>query len=201
MSPTTRPLPMRTWHKALGPARRERPVGAAPRPRIKMPKLHEEIKDLLSDREEDHFSCPKEIRKKAMDFLARREYGKTELIKKLADKGYIFRIVGQEIQKLTEEGLQSDDRFAEAFVQSRINQGKGPVRIRLDLNQRGISDAVIEMAIDESAADWHGLATAVRLRKFGDATPADFKAKAKQMRFLQYRGFEQDQVQGVFSSE
>jgi len=166
-----------------------------------MTKLHEEINDLLSGGEEDRFSCPKEIRKKAMDFLARREYGQVELIKKLADKGYLRRLVEQQIQTLTEECLQSDDRFAEAFVQSRINQGKGPVRIRLDLKQRGISDAVIEMAIDESAADWHGLASEVRLRKFGDAAPTDFKAKAKQMRFLQYRGFEQDHVQGAFSSE
>jgi regulatory protein len=166
-----------------------------------LPELHEEISDLLSDAGEDRFSCPKEIRKKAMDFLARREYGQNELVKKLADKGYAFRIVEQEIQKLAEEHLQSDDRFAEAFVQSRINQGKGPVRIRLDLGQRGISDAVIEMAIEESAADWHGLAHQVRLRKFGDTPPVDFKAKAKQMRFLQYRGFEQDHVQGAFNGE
>jgi len=166
-----------------------------------MTKLHEEISDLLTDQEEDRFSCPKEIRKKAMDFLARREYGQTELIKKLADKGYAFRVVEQEIQTLTKDRLQNDDRFAEAFVQSRINQGKGPARIRLDLSQRGISDAVIEMAIEESAADWHGLASEVRLRKFGDEPPADFKAKAKQMRFLQYRGFEQDHVRGAFNSE
>ena len=166
-----------------------------------MNELHEEISDLLSDAGEDRFSCPKEIRKKAMDFLARREYGQNELIKKLADKGYAYRLVEQEIRKLTDERLQSDDRFAEAFVQSRINQGKGPVRIRLDLSQRGISDAVVEMAIEESAADWHGLAREVRLRKFGDASPADFKAKAKQMRFLQYRGFEQDHVQGAFNRE
>jgi regulatory protein len=166
-----------------------------------LPELHEEISDLLSDEGEDRFSCPKEIRKKSMDFLARREYGQTELVKKLADKGYAFRLVEQEVQKLTEERLQSDDRFAGAFVQSRINQGKGPVRIRLDLSQRGISDAVIEMAIEESAADWHGLAHQVRFRKFGDTPPVDFKAKAKQMRFLQYRGFEQDHVQGAFNSE
>jgi len=166
-----------------------------------MQDVHEEIDDLLSGEEEDRFSCPKEIRRKAMDFLARREYGKTELIRKLADKGYAFRIVEKEIQKLADERLQSDDRFSEAFVQSRINQGKGPVRIRLDLRQRGISDAVIEMAIEESAADWHGLACEVRVRKFGDAAPADFNDKAKQMRFLQYRGFEQDHVQGVFDSE
>ena len=133
-----------------------------------------------------------------MDFLARREYGQTELIKKLADKGYVRRLVEQSITRLTEQGLQSDDRFAEAFVQSRINQGKGPVRIRLDLSQRGVSDAVIEMAIEKCAADWHGLASDVRRRKFGDAEPADFKAKAKQMRFLQYRGFEQDHIQSAF---
>jgi len=191
------PLLMRTLHSSILARLVETGLG----PRSGMTELHEEISDLLSDGEEDRFSCPKEIRKKAMDFLARREYGKNELIKKLADKGYASRIVETEIQKLTEERLQSDDRFAEAFVQSRINQGKGPVRIRLDLKQRGIGDAVIEMAIDESAADWHGLASEVRRRKFGDAAPADFKAKAKQMRFLQYRGFEQDQVQGAFGSE
>lgn len=172
-----------------------------PRPRINMTELHEEISDILSDEEEDRFSCPKEIRKKAMDFLARREYGQNELIEKLADKGYLRRLVEQQIQTLTDEHLQSDDRFADAFVLSRINQGKGPVRIRLDLTHRGIGDAVIEMAIEESATDWRGLASEVRLRKFGDAAPADFKAKAKQMRFLQYRGFEQDHVQGAFSGE
>ncbi|MDG2289171.1 MAG: regulatory protein RecX [Woeseiaceae bacterium] len=160
--------------------------------------LHEEISDLLADEGEDRFSCPKEARKKAMDFLARREYGQAELIKKLSDKGYIRKIVEAAVVALTSEGLQSDDRFAEAFVQSRINQGKGPVRIRLDLSQRGISDAVTEMAIDESAADWHGLALNVRFRKFGASKPKDFKAKAKQMRFLQYRGFEQDHIQSAF---
>ena len=160
--------------------------------------LHEEISDLLADEGEDRFSCPKEARKKAMDFLARREYGQAELIKKLSDKGYIRKIVEAAVVALTSEGLQSDDRFAEAFVQSRINQGKGPVRIRLDLSQRGISDAVTEMAIEESAADWHGLAINARLRKFGTCKPVDFKAKAKQMRFLQYRGFEQDHIQSAF---
>lgn len=166
-----------------------------------MKPVHEEITDLLSDEGEDRFSSPLEIRKKAMDFLARREYGQAELIRKLADKGYVRSLVEQGVQQLTEEGLQSDDRFAEAFVQSRINQGKGPVRIRLDLGQRGIPDAVIEMAIEAAAADWHGLARAVRERKFGSDVPKDFKEKARQMRFLQYRGFEQDQVQAACNSD
>jgi regulatory protein len=163
-----------------------------------MTDLHEEISDLLSNEREDRFSCPKEARKKAMDFLARREYGQTELIRKLAGKGYDRDVAEQSVRKLTEDGLQSDQRFAESFVQSRINQGKGPVRIRLDLGQRGVTDAVVEFAIEASATDWHGLARDVRSRKFGAGKPADFQAKAKQMRFLQYRGFEQDHIQSAF---
>jgi regulatory protein len=166
-----------------------------------MQELHEEISDLLSDEGEDRFSCPNEARKKAMDFLARREYGQTELIRKLADKGYVRNIVEQAVRKLTAEGLQSDMRFADAFVQSRINQGKGPVRIRLDLGQKGLQDGLIDAAIEEASADWFELARHVRLRKFGSDEPADFKAKARQMRFLQYRGFEQDHVQGAFRGE
>jgi regulatory protein len=136
-----------------------------------------------------------------MDFLARREYGQTELIRKLADKGYKRSVAEQAISHLTDEGLQSDRRFAESFVQSRVNQGKGPVRIRLDLGQRAISDAVIEAALNEPAADWIALAREVRVKKFGRGYPADFKAKAQQMRFLQYRGFEQDHIQRALAFE
>jgi regulatory protein len=166
-----------------------------------MQELHEEISDLLSDKGEDRFSCPLEARKKAMDFLARREYGQKELIKKLADKGFVRNIVEKAVFQLTEDGLQSDQRFAESFVQSRINQGKGPVRIRLDLSQRGVADSEVEHAIEASAANWYELARDVRQRKFGVDQPFDFQGKAKQMRFLQYRGFEQDHIQAAFRSE
>lgn len=139
-----------------------------------------------------------EARKKAMDFLARREYGHAELVKKLAGKGFTQEVAEQAVSKLTQEGLQSDARFAESFVRSRIDQGKGPVRIRLDLSQRGIGDAAIEIALEESGADWRLLACEQRIRKFGPDLPADFREKARQMRFLKYRGFEQDHIQSAF---
>lgn len=132
-----------------------------------------------------------------MDFLARREYGHTELIRKLANKGFDRGIAEQAVRALSDENLQSDQRFAESFVRSRIHQAKGPVRIRLDLTERGINDAIIENALEESDANWHELARETRTKKFGRARPADFKAKAKQMRFLQYRGFESDHIQAA----
>jgi regulatory protein len=159
--------------------------------------VHEEIGDLLAT-EDDRFSSPREIRKKAMDFLARREYARAELATKLADKGYRRSVVEDELEKLHGEGLQSDTRFAESFVQSRINQGKGPVRIRADLAQRGIVDGVIEAALEGVTCDWYELARQERVKKFGGDVPAEFKEKARQMRFLQYRGFEQDHIQSAF---
>lgn len=132
-----------------------------------------------------------------MDFLARREYGFTELCRKLGNKGYDRAIADAAIEMLRDDGLQSDARFAESFVQSRINQGKGPVRIRLDLSQRGVKDAVIDEALDHAAVDWRMLAIDVRTRKFCSAPLDDFRAKAKVMQFLQYRGFESDQIQAA----
>ena len=160
--------------------------------------VHEEVEELLSPEDEDRFSSPQEIRKKAMDFLARREYGQAELAKKLADKGYRRSVVEEELARLSEEGLQSDTRFAESFVQSRINQGKGPVRIRADLGQRDIRDGIIEGALESAACDWYELAREERVKKFGSEVPDEFREKARQMRFLQYRGFEQDHIQSAF---
>jgi regulatory protein len=133
-----------------------------------------------------------------MDFLARREYGQSELTRKLADKGFKREVAAQAVAQLSDEGLQSDQRFAESFVQSRISQGKGPVRIRMDLGQRGISDSTIEIALEEADPDWRALAREQRHKKFGATAPSDFKEKARQMRFLQYRGFEQDHIQSAF---
>jgi len=135
-----------------------------------------------------------------MDFLARREYGQEELVRKLTTAGFVADIAMTEVDRLTEDGLQSDTRFAGSFVQSRINQGKGPIRISEELKEKGLGGADIEQAIEDSEQDWYALAREVRVRKFGDDLPTDFPEKARQMRFLQYRGFSSDQVQAAVSA-
>jgi regulatory protein len=141
-----------------------------------------------------------EARKKAMNLLARREHGRAELERKLVAAGFDANIVADVLQQLAGEGLQSDRRFVESFVQSRINQGKGPLRIHADLGQRGIAAGLIDEILEETGQDWCALARDARVKKFGRPQPAEFRDKARQMRFLQYRGFEPDQIRAAVAS-
>lgn len=153
--------------------------------------------DELPDLEDEKYSDPLAIRKKAMDYLARREYGRRELVLKLTNAGYVSAVVEEAVGQLVKDGLQDDRRFTDAFIQSRVSQGKGPVRIRLDLRQRGIDAGLVEEVLPEYAQEWFELAREVRQRKFGATLPAEFKERARQMRFLQYRGFEQSHIQSA----
>ena len=141
-----------------------------------------------------------EARKKAMDYLARREHGHEELINKLLRAGFQPEIADAAVARLVDDGLQSDARFVDACIASRINQGKGPLRIRADLRERGISDAAISVGLDAADHDWFTAAIKVRRKKFGAREPAGFEEKARQMRFLQSRGFDTDQVQAAVSA-
>lgn len=122
----------------------------------------------------------------------RREHSKLELFKKLQLKGYDDDVINSSISKLVEQNYQSDDRFAEDFIQMRFNQGKGPVKIALELKIRGIN------TFDLSTFDWFQLAKEIRQKKFGDVSSLDYKETAKQKRFLQSRGFNLDQINQAF---
>jgi regulatory protein len=161
-----------------------------------------EINDLIADvvSVDDRFSDPNEARKKAMDYLARREHSRDELCRKMTKFGFEMNVALDAIEALRQDGLQSDRRFVEAFLQSRISQGKGPTRIRADLSQRGIREAMIHEVLSEVEQDWFALARETRRKKFGADVPAEFKEKARQMRFLQYRGFEPGQIQAAVSA-
>jgi regulatory protein len=164
------------------------------------PSIRELNSDLFEPEEVDRFSSPKEARKKAMDYLARREHGWNELKAKMVKAGFEADVAAAALDRLREQGLQDDRRFVEGFVQSRINQGKGPARIRADLAQRGLAAGLVDEVLETAVVDWFALAEEVRERKFGEAVPVDFKEKARQMRFLQYRGFEQAHIRSVVSA-
>ncbi len=132
-----------------------------------------------------------------MDLLARREHSRWELRHKLTAAGASGDVADETLDTLEEEDLLSDERFVEAFVASRARKGQGPVRIYQELDRRGVTESLIEDGIDEADVDWYELAAEVRTRKFGKKIPPDFPSRAKQMRFLEYRGFDSDQIRAA----
>lgn len=137
---------------------------------------------------------PAAIRRAAMDLLARREHGVRELARKLQQRGADPEQIGVELQRLQNEGLLSEQRYLESYIRSRGLSGRGPARIREELQQRGLSREDIDNALDEAEIDWQEQLRELWQRKFGEK-PADQKAYGKQARFLLYRGYPMDWVQ------
>jgi len=135
------------------------------------------------------------VRVAAMDYLSRREHATQELFQKLlAKEDYEADEISAALARLTGQGLLSDERFTEAFIHQRINRGSGPLKIRSELRQKGISDAMIGAFLNERDAQWQEIALAVRLKKYGSESPLNAKEKMRQIRFLQSRGFTNEQI-------
>jgi regulatory protein len=138
------------------------------------------------------------VRRIAMDFLARREHSEQELLKKLKARADDADEVQAVLQKLKGEGLQSDERFTEAYVHHRVNAGIGPLKIRYELRQKGIDESLAETFLEPLAEKWGDMMRAQRERKYGSAIPHDYGARMKQARFLQNRGFSPESVMRLF---
>ena len=149
----------------------------------------------------DAAAVRKAARKKAMDFLARREYGAAELAGRLKGAGFDSGLAEDVIAELQEDGLQDDRRFVAGFLNAKAGRGTGPLRIRQALREKGIADAVIDAALAADETDWYEQARRVRTKKFGTSPPEDYRERARQMRFLQYRGFDYDHIDAAVGAD
>jgi len=139
------------------------------------------------------------VRRTAMDLLARREHGRVELTRKLRQRGALPEMIETALDRLTEEGLLSETRYLESFVSYRARSGYGPLRIREELSQRGLQRSDIELALRESGIDWQAQLTDTWRRKFSGEIPVDVRERAKQGRFLAYRGYSMEMISRLIS--
>ncbi|RBP79958.1 regulatory protein RecX [Marinomonas rhizomae] len=137
----------------------------------------------------------------ALSLLSHREHSKKELSTKLKIRGHGEEEIESIIERLEEMNYLNDARFAEIFVRGRINKPLGANRIRQELIQKGISSELAKTTILEAGVDWFELAKQLKKRRFGEAPSMDFKEKAKQSRYLQYRGFDFEQIKYALSSK
>jgi len=141
------------------------------------------------------------VRHAALDLLALREHSRRELARKLDSRGYAAAAIEAALDALAGEGLQSEVRFAEQFVHTRMRRGSGPQKIRAELRERGVADDLVADALAAPDDSWLELMRAVREKKFGAGLPGDYRERARQMRFLQQRGFSSDQIGRLFRDE
>ena len=161
----------------------------------------------------DAIKAESRLRWLAFYYLSRREYGKAELKQKLIDKEQDPEKVDALLDEFEEKGYQSDYRTTLMLIRENIRKGRGRGRIKQEFYRKKIAmpgniDELIDMANTESeefsefvddnddnlvdGVDWLKLAVTARTKKYGDDIPVEQKDKAKQLRFLQYRGFNTD---------
>jgi regulatory protein len=136
---------------------------------------------------------PVAVRRAAMDLLAQREHGRVELARKLRRRGATSELIDSALDRLAEEGLLDESRYLESFIAARARAGYGPLRIREELAQRGLPREAIEQALGECGVDWAEQLNELWQRRFG-VRPQDPKERARQGRFLAYRGFSMEQI-------
>jgi regulatory protein len=133
---------------------------------------------------------------KALGLLARREHSRRELKTKLRQGGYEGDETSAAIDRLGEQQYQDDDRFGEMLLRSRIAQGYGPMRLRVELKSHGMADARIRELLEAADVDWDVTAAAQLRRRYGGGTN-DPVERNKRAQFLLRRGFAGATVRNV----
>lgn len=131
---------------------------------------------------------------RALGLLVRREHSSKELARKLQAKGVSRDDAKAAVERMTEAGWQSNERFAENLVRSRASQGHGPIRIRAELLTHGLGDTAIQTALESTDNDWSRLARSLVQRRFGEAVHEDRALQRKAGEFLIRRGFSIEQM-------
>jgi regulatory protein len=143
---------------------------------------------------------PQRVRSSAIALLARRDFASGELRRKLTHQGYAEAAVAEAVEELVAEGVLNDARYVENYISYHAERGEGPLRIEAELREFGLPAELIQPALD-SFPDWKARAREVRIRRFGPEIPDTWAQKAKQGRFLQYRGFGADQIRAALGPD
>ena len=133
--------------------------------------------------------------------LARREHSERELRIKLSQRGFDRTEIEETIDVLKRKGYLSDARFCEAYIQARRNRGFGPLRIKLELESKGVADEQIRQSLELDDDFWRSLARAQCLKRFGAQPAEDQDERARRVRFLLQKGFISDQIKAAMEPQ
>ena len=130
----------------------------------------------------------------AVRFLSRRDHAEQELQQKLLARGYEQAEVDEAVTLCQDYNWLDDARFAERLLKNGIAKGWGLLRIRQEMEFKGIHEEVIRQLFEDDEFDWFEHARDVAKKKYGDTPMETDKEKARRLRFMQSRGFDFEQV-------
>ena len=140
-----------------------------------------------------------DITKLITKYLSIREHSKLELINKLSKKGFELHEINQSIKEFSLKNIQSDLRFTEEFLRSRVKKNKGPRLISSELISRGISEDLVSSKIAEIPVDtWRNHAYEALIKKL-KATKLSIEDEDKIYSFLIGRGFDHKMIKYVIN--
>ena len=146
-------------------------------------------------------STPPNAYDKALTLLVRREHSAKELKSKLARRGLDADAASAALEKLQSKDFQSDARFGEMLVRSRIEGGYGPRWIIAELRTHGIGDEQARALLDAAEVDWNEQVRRQLRRRYGGRPAASHAERVKRAAFLLRRGFDAATVQSATRAE
>jgi regulatory protein len=135
------------------------------------------------------------LRERALRLLARREHSRAELARKLRPHVVAEDDLDALLDDLTRRKQLSEERYAESRANT-LSRKFGVARIAQELRSKGLDKELAGRAVEAARSTEVERARAVWLRKFRTA-PLTREERAKQMRFLQSRGFSFDAIRAV----
>lgn len=139
-------------------------------------------------------------KKYLFDMVARRSWTVAAARQYLTDKGYDPENIEKVLAIAEEEHCLSDAEYAENYIRDRSGR-TGEYRLRKELKQRGVADAVISEALEKqySAADDYenALALARKRMEGRERSIATPKARERVLRYLIWRGYDYETARKV----
>ncbi len=134
-----------------------------------------------------------------MNALSRREHSEKEIYLKFINLVDSKNNLLEEIVKLKEEGLISNQRYAEAYIRSRFHSGFGPVRIKYELGKKGVIETMIIKAFQETDLDWDDKLKSEFKKKYESNEVKNLNIN-KISKFFLYRGFDLEKISKLIKS-
>lgn len=143
----------------------------------------------------DGLITPDRLRQRALAWLARREYSRLEMQRRLAKLGGSPAHITTLLDDFCQRGWLSDQRFAESRTHARQARS-GTQRIAQELRQLGVADDIISQTLAPLQEDELARARTLWQKKFGQL-PQDANDRVRQYRYLLARGFAADLVRQI----